>query len=158
MPNLLFIYIVNICDLVWFGLVLLHINPCRLFDAKSSFYIYSKYIWFGLVWYGLVLLHINPCRLFNAKSSFYIYSKYIWFGLVWFGLVWFYCISTLVDYLMPNLLFTYIVNICDLVWFGLVLLHINPCRLFNAKSSFYIYSKYIWFALVWFGFIAYQRL
>ena len=31
--------------LVWFGLVLWHINHCRLFDAKSSLYTYIKYIW-----------------------------------------------------------------------------------------------------------------
>ena len=32
-----------------FGLVLWHINHCRLFNAQSSLYIYIKYIWFGLV-------------------------------------------------------------------------------------------------------------
>ena len=30
-------------------------------------------------------------------------------------------------------------------WFGLVLGHINPYKLFNANSSFYIYIKHIWF-------------
>ena len=30
-----------------------------------------------------------------------------------------------------------------LVWFGLILWHINHCWLFNAKSSLYIYIKYI---------------
>ena len=30
-----------------------------------------------------------------------------------------------------------------LVWFGLVLWHINHCWLFNAKSCFYIYIKYM---------------
>ena len=32
-----------------------------------------------------------------------------------------------------------------LYWFdsGLVLWHINPCRLFNAKSSLYVYFEYI---------------
>ena len=63
--------------------------------------------------------------------------------MIWFGLVWFYCISTIVGYLMPNPVYIYILNIYDLVWFGLVLLHINHCRLFNAKSSLYIYIKYI---------------
>ena len=51
-----------------------------------------------------------------------------------FGLVWFDGISTIVGYLMPNPLYTYILIIYDLVWFGLVLWHINHCRLFNAKS------------------------
>ena len=36
----------------------------------------------------------------------------------WFGLVWFYGISSIVDYLMPNPLYTYILNIYDLVWLG----------------------------------------
>ena len=31
-------------------------------------------------------------------------------GLVWFGLVWFYGISTIVGSLMPNPVFTYILN------------------------------------------------
>ena len=62
---------------------------------------------------GLGLWHINHCRLFNAKSSLYIYIKYIWFG--WVG---FYGISTIVGYLMPNPLYTYIFNIYDLVGLG----------------------------------------
>ena len=141
MPNPLYTYILNIYDLVWYGMILWHINHCRLSNAKSSLYIYIKYIWFGLVWfygistivgylmpnllyiyiyiyiyiYDLVwysLWHINHCRLSNAKSSLYIYIKYIWFGLVWF-----YGISTIVGYLMPNPLYTYILNIYDLVWY-----------------------------------------
>ena len=68
-------------------------------------------------------------------------------GLVcWVG---FYGISTIVGYLMPNPLYTYISNIYDLVWLGF-LWHINDCRLFNSKSSLYIYIKYIWFGLVGF--------
>ena len=35
-----------------------------------------------------------------------------------FGLVWFYGISNIVGYLMPNSLYTYTLNIWDLVWFG----------------------------------------
>ena len=69
--------------------------------------------WFGLVWLGWVLWHINHLRLFKSKSSLYIYIKYIWFGLVGF-----YGISIIVGYLMPNPLYTYILNIYDLVWFG----------------------------------------
>ena len=56
--------------------------------------------------FGWVLWHINLCRLFNAKSSLYIYIKYIWFTLVGF-----YGISTIVGYLMPNPLYTYMLNI-----------------------------------------------
>ena len=35
-----------------------------------------------------------------------------------FSIVWFYGISTIVGYLMPNPLHAYILNIYDLVWFG----------------------------------------
>ena len=92
---------------IWFGWAWWHINHCRLFNAKSSLYIYIEYIGFG--W---VLWHINHCRLFNAKSFLYIHIKYRWFGWVWF-----YGISTIVGYLMPNPLYTYIYNIYDLVGF-----------------------------------------
>ena len=135
-------------------------HHCRLFYAKSSLYIYIKYIGFGLVWfYGISTivgyLMPNPfyaymlniydlvwlgfmayhhCRLFNAKSSVYIYIKYIGFGLVWF-----YGISTIVDYLLPNPFYTYILNIYDLVWLGFMAYH--HCRLFYAKSSLYISSS-----------------
>ena len=60
-----------------------------------------KFGWLGWVWW-----HINICRLFNAKSSLYIYIKYIGFSLIGF-----YGISTIVGYLMPNPLYTYIFNI-----------------------------------------------
>ena len=83
-----------------------------------------------------LLWHINHCGLVNAKLSLYIYIKYIGFGLVGF-----YGLSTIVGYLMPNSLYTYILNIYDLVW--LALGHINHCRLFNANFSLYIYITYI---------------
>ena len=35
-----------------------------------------------------------------------------------FGFVRFYGISTIVGYLMPNALYTYMLNIKDLVWLG----------------------------------------
>ena len=66
-----------------------------------------------MIWFGLFLWHINHCRLFNAKSSLYIYVKYILFGFVLF-----YDISTIVGYLMPNPLYTYMSNIYYLVWLG----------------------------------------
>ena len=89
-----------------------------------------------LIWFGWVLWHINHYRLFNAKSSLYKYIKYIGFGLVGF-----YGILTLVGYLMPNPLYTNILNIYDLVWLGWVLWHISHRWLFNAKSSLYTYIK-----------------
>ena len=65
----------------------------------------------GLVGFGWVLWRINPCRLFNVKSTLYIYIEFIGFGLVGF-----YGISTIVGYLMLNPLYTYILNIYDIVW------------------------------------------
>ena len=46
----------------------------------------------------------------------YDLSVYVNFNLI--GMVWFYRISTTVGYLMPNPLYTYILNIYDLVWLG----------------------------------------
>ena len=63
--------------------------------------------------FDFVLGLINHSRLFNAKSSLYMYIRYIRFG--WIG---FYGISTIVGYLTPNPISTYILNIYNLVWFG----------------------------------------
>ena len=78
-----------------------------------------------------VLVFFVPCKKmsFNGeKKAFqafkgyfmpdpllYIYIKYICFGLVWFD-----GISPIVGYLMPNPLYTYIFNIYDYVWLGLM--------------------------------------
>ena len=45
-------------------------------------------------------------RIFNAKYPLYIYSNHIGFGLVWF-----YGISTIVGYFLPNPVYTYIFDI-----------------------------------------------
>ena len=74
-------------------------NPSLLGFAGKDEQLYMD----DLCSFGLVLWHINYCRLFNAKSSLYIYIKYTSFGLVWL-----YGISTIVGYLMLNLLYTYI--------------------------------------------------
>ena len=66
-----------------------------------------------------------------------MYIMYI--GLGW---VCFYGISTIEGYLMLDPLYTYLLNIYDLV-------RLN-CGLFNAKSSLYIYIKDIWFGLICF--------
>ena len=52
--------------MVWF---LWHINNYTLFNAKTSLFIYIKYIKFVFAWFSW---HINHCRLFNAKY-FYTY-------------------------------------------------------------------------------------
>ena len=69
-----------------------------------------------MIWFSLVLWHINYSKLFYPKSSLYIYIEYIWFDLIW--LVEIFGISTFVSYLMPNPVYTYILNIYDLVRLG----------------------------------------
>ena len=119
---------------------------------------------------ALVLWHINHFRLFNAKSSLHIYIRYIWFGLVGF-----YGISTIVGYLMPNPLYTHILNIYDFVelcfiaklflymyivyiWFGLVGYYgISTIVGYLMTNSLYTYILNI-YDLVWLGFMAYQPL
>ena len=131
--------------MIWFGWVLWQINHCRLFNAKSSLYIYIKYIWFGLVgFYGrsTIVGYLTP-------NPLYTYSiRYIWFGLVGF-----YSISTTVGYLMPNPIYTYILNIYDLVWFygrSTIVGYLMPNPIYT-----YILNIY---DLVWLGFIAYKPL
>ena len=62
--------------MIWFGWVLWHINHYWLFNAKSSLYIYIKYIWFGLVgFYGISTI---VGYLMSIPLYTYIYIKYIW--------------------------------------------------------------------------------
>ena len=63
-----------------------------------------------MIWFDWFLWHINNCWLFYAKSCLYIYIKYIGFVLIGF-----YGISTIVGYFMPNPVYTYILNIQELV-------------------------------------------
>ena len=94
--------------MIWFGWVLWHINHCRLFNAKSSLYIYNKYIRFGFVgFYGIST--IVGYLMLNPLLYIYILNIYR------FGFVGFDGISTIVGYLMPNPLYTYILNIYGLV-------------------------------------------
>ena len=126
--------------MIWLGWVLGHINHCRLFNAKSSLYIYIKYIWFGLVWFYVLstivgylksnlpytsILNIYDLVGFYGLSTIVGYFMpnhlyiYIYIYIyIWFILVGFYGISTIVGDLMPNHLYTYILNIHDLVWLG----------------------------------------
>ena len=51
-----------------------------------------------------------------------------------------YDMSTIVSYMKPNPLYTYIIYIyVYMICFGWVLGHINHCLLFDAKSSLYPY-------------------
>ena len=89
--------------------------------------------------FGCVLWHINNCRLCNAESSLYI-CMYILniHDLVWLGFMLY---QTLLVILF-QILFIHIYQIY-VIWFRLVLLHKNPCWLFNDKSCLCICIKYI---------------
>ena len=68
--------------LSWFGLVSWHINPSRLFNAKSSSYMYIKYIWFGSVGFydiSTIVSHLMPNPLHT-----YILNVY---DLIWLGFI-----------------------------------------------------------------------
>ena len=59
-----------------------------------------------MIWFDWILNYINLCRLLSAKSCLYIYIKYIKFS--WVG---FYSISTIVGYFIPYPLYAYIYQI-----------------------------------------------
>ena len=58
----------------WFAWVLWHINYCSLFNAKSSLYMYNKYIFASVGFYSISI--IGGCLMPNP---FYTYLKYIIF-------------------------------------------------------------------------------
>ena len=90
-----------------FGLVLWHIKHCKLFNVKSSLYIYIKNIGFRLVrFYG-----ISTIIGYLILNPLYTYILDI------YDLVGFYGISTIFHYLMPNPLYTYILSRNGFVWF-----------------------------------------
>ena len=130
--------------MICFCWVLWHINHYRLFNAKSCLYISIRY----MIWFGWVLWHINHYRLFNAKSTFYIFIQYIWFVLLGF-----YGISTIIGYLMPNPLYTYLLSIYDLVLAGVygistIFVYLMPNHVYTCILDIY--------DLLLLGFMAYQ--
>ena len=64
-------------------------------------------------------------------------------------------ISTIVGYLMPIPLYTYILNIYDLVWLGFYGISIIVGYLMPNPLYTYLLNIY---DLVWMGFMAYQPL
>ena len=70
-------------------------------------------------WPNFNLLHDSQGITFPTQTSLVLYffcdclMYSLIVGLVWFGLVWFYGISTIVGYLMPNPFYTFILNIHD---------------------------------------------
>ena len=68
-------------------------------------------------------------------------------------MIWFYGISTIIGYLMPNPLYTYMSNIYNLVWFYAISNIVGYLMPYPLDT--YILDIY---DLVWFGFMAYQPL
>ena len=59
--------------LVWFGLALVHISYCWLFNAKFSLFIFIKIYDLVLLFYGILTI----LGYFMPKASVYIYIEYI---------------------------------------------------------------------------------
>ena len=119
------IYFVS-CSNVWFGLW--HINPRRLFDAKSilleeqqRYYLTHRWEDKGVHTFskGICPKVIVKARLefelttIPQSSALTITPRWHSFLFLSFGLVWFSRISTMIGYLMPNSVFAFILNI----WF-----------------------------------------
>ena len=69
----------------------------------------------------------------------------------------FYAILTILSYLKPNALYTYISNIYDLVWFGLVWFYgISTIVGYLMLNPIYTYILNI-YDLVWLGFMIHQH-
>ena len=49
-----------------------NVDPCKLFNAKSCLYIYSKYMWFE---FFVLFFRLCVC-VCVCKSNLYIYIKY----------------------------------------------------------------------------------
>ena len=95
-------------------------------------------------------LNINFWLKFFSLIYIYIYI-YIYFFLfisclLSFFILYFYFFISQACFL-SYILSSIFIYIYMLVWLGWVLWHFKHCRLFNAKSSLYIYTKYIGFSL-----------
>ena len=120
----------------------IYIYPLTAYLKLSQDFVRTtEYIYIYIYIYILKMFHkfwnkVATSEIFLVNFIVFLFSD---------GLIWFYGISTIVGHLMPNPLYTYILNIY-IIWFGRLLWHINLCRLFNAKFFLYIYIKYVWFA------------
>ena len=59
--------------------------------------------------------------------------------MIWFGLVWFYSISTIVGYSMPNPLYTYILNVYMIYEHILSIVLLNKRELFCTQLNGFKY-------------------
>ena len=80
MSNSIYTYISNIYDLVWFGLVLWHINYCRLFNVLIVYIdIVLIVCIFCAHWaneYNVINLTLDePCRFVDFKNRMHLWLK-----------------------------------------------------------------------------------
>ena len=62
-------YIIYWIYRIWFGLILWHFNPCRLFSVKSTLYTYSRYIYLERA-AASIGLHVNA-----HKTEYMCYNQ-----------------------------------------------------------------------------------
>ena len=114
-------------------------TPCGMFNAKSWFIItitinifnvpLQSFFFFELYFLSIIIIYLPAVKwyqvfLFNTNNLHnYMISR-----------------ISVQHYILKRIYLTH-----RWVWFGLVLCHINHCRLFNAKFYLYIYIKYTWF-------------
>ena len=89
----IYIYIYISCFTCWNKVAASYIFP-----VACIVFLFSDYCW-----------EIENLFTFSTKYSEILTGMMEQFDLVWFGLVWFYCIRTVVDYLMPNFLYIWTV-------------------------------------------------
>ena len=87
---------------------------------QHMIHIFSFFLSFGSN-YGVYVLPANLLTFndedYREKENYHRCTGNIQLAIrIFISLVWLYGISTIVGYLMPNPLYTYILNIYDLVW------------------------------------------
>ena len=87
---------------------------------KYTYFKFYTYIYIYIIFYTYTHIYIY----------IYIYIKYV-YNLVWLG---FYSISTIIGYLMPSPLYTYILNIYMICNHILKTIFLNECELFFSSS------------------------
>ena len=106
------------------------------------------------VWSKFLLKALKPTRIIKSGCcSFYSQRKAIKDVLIQRDTFSPQCTHSRIwigDFILSRLTMGVVNICCYLVWFCLVLWHINHFRSFNTKSSLYIHIEYIWFRL--FGF------
>ena len=90
----------------------------------------------------LILFYDMSCFFLVYVFVFVIHISQNISELVWFG---FMSYQPFEGYLIPNILYTYTLNIYD--WLGWVLWNISHGRFLKAKSPLYIYIKWKLFGL-----------